>query len=181
MFKRFSVEENVSSTSNVKNSVQRGIQSQIMSQYPVIAPIIEQIIPKKSIQLAKCTDHIQLVLLNNEVIFFNQRDGPFFPSLRTLHKYPDMMPKMQVDKGAIRFVLGGANIMCPGFTSPGGSLPTVLDIDTPVAIYAEEKRHALAVGITKMSTDKIMELNKGVAVENAHFLLDGLWINHIIS
>ena len=29
------------------------------------------------------------------------------------------MPIMQVDKGAIKFVLSGANIMCPGFTSPG--------------------------------------------------------------
>ena len=29
---------------------------------------------------------------------------------------------MQVDKGAIRFVLSGANIMCPGLTSPGGQM-----------------------------------------------------------
>lgn len=28
----------------------------------------------------------------------------------------------QVDKGAIRFVLSGANIMCPGLTSPGAKM-----------------------------------------------------------
>eukprot|EP01041_Mallomonas_annulata_P012354 gene12354-25991_t len=175
MFKRFTIEENVSSTSNVKNSVQRGIQSQIVTQYPNIQPIIEQIIPKKLIQLAKCTDHIQLVLINEEIIFFNQREGPFYPTLRTLHKYPDMMLKMQVDKGAIRFILGGANIMCPGFTSPGGCLSTPIEAETPVAIYAEGKKHPLAVGLTKMSTTQIVGVNKGVAVETVHYLLDGLW------
>lgn len=31
----------------------------------------------------------------------------------------------QVDKGAIRFVLSGANIMCPGLTSPGAQMTEV--------------------------------------------------------
>ena len=43
-----------------------------------------------------------------------------------------MMKRMQVDKGAIRFVISGANIMCPGFTSPGGSLPMSIDAGEPV-------------------------------------------------
>ena len=32
---------------------------------------------------------------------------------------------MQVDRGAIRFVLSGANIMCPGLTSPGAQMTNV--------------------------------------------------------
>lgn len=35
------------------------------------------------------------------------------------------MPLEQVDKGAIKFVLSGANIMCPGLTSPGAVLTPV--------------------------------------------------------
>lgn len=31
----------------------------------------------------------------------------------------------QVDKGAIKFVLSGANIMCPGLTSPGAKMTEV--------------------------------------------------------
>ena len=131
MFKKFTVEEHVSSTSQIKNSVQRGIQAQIVSQYPKLEPIIDQILPKKSMLLAKCQDHIQLVLIDNEVVFFNQRDGPFFPTLKLLHMFPTMMPIMQVDKGAIKFVLSGANIMCPGFTSPGGLLPTEIEAEQP--------------------------------------------------
>lgn len=32
------------------------------------------------------------------------------------------MKKVCVDTGAIKFVMGGANVMCPGLTSPGGKL-----------------------------------------------------------
>jgi predicted RNA-binding protein (TIGR00451 family) len=175
MFKRFTVEEHVSSTSQVKNSVQRSIINQITEQYPLLADVIDEILPKKSLLISKAQENIQLIVVNNEVFFYNQRDGPFFPTLKLLHKYPTMMPKMQVDKGAIRFVLGGANIMCPGFTSRGGSMPIPLDVEVPVAIYAEGKKHALAVGITKMSTEQIKTVNKGIAVETVHYLMDGLW------
>jgi malignant T-cell-amplified sequence len=35
---------------------------------------------------------------------------------------PSMMPKVQVDRGAIKFVLKGANVMSPGITSAGGRM-----------------------------------------------------------
>lgn len=38
---------------------------------------------------------------------------------------PFFLPMEQVDKGAIRFVLSGANIMCPGLTSPGAKMMPV--------------------------------------------------------
>mmetsp|Transcript_9797 Transcript_9797/g.14758 ORF Transcript_9797/g.14758 Transcript_9797/m.14758 type:complete len:164 (-) Transcript_9797:317-808(-) len=153
MFKRFSVEENVSSTSQVKNSVQRSIQAHIISQYPLLEPMIDEVLPKKLMVIARCHDHIQLIIVNRQVLFFNQRDSPFFPTLKFYHKYPTMMTRMQVDKGAIRFVLGGANLMCPGFTSPGGHVPDDIPVGTPVAIYAEGKQNALAIGLTMMSSD----------------------------
>ena len=58
----------------------------------------------------------------------------------------------QVDKGAIKFVLSGANIMCPGLTSPGACM-TKVDKGAVVAIMAEGKEHALAIGFTTMSSD----------------------------
>ena len=36
-----------------------------------------------------------------------------------------MLPQEQVDKGAIKFILSGANIMCPGLTSPGAKLSPI--------------------------------------------------------
>jgi malignant T-cell-amplified sequence len=177
MFKRFTVEDNVSSVSQVKNSVQRQIQSQIVQQYPLLEEAIDDILPKKHMQIGKGADGLQLVIVDNEILFYCVREGPFYPTLKLLHKFPTMMPnKLQVDKGAIPFVLGGANMMCPGFTSKGGKLPSEnIPVGEPVAIFAEGCVHAMAIGKLLMSTDQMKAVNKGIGVENVHYLNDGLW------
>ena len=117
MFKKFSTEG--LQINQVKNSVQRSLSVQIVDTYPALENAIDKILPKKSISVAKAPDYITLIVIDDEILFFQQRDGPLFPTLKLLHKYPNLMPKMQVDKGAVKFILGGANIMCPGFTSSG--------------------------------------------------------------
>ncbi|KAI9002697.1 PUA-like domain-containing protein [Gaertneriomyces semiglobifer] len=176
MFKKLTKEE-VSGKSKVKSSVQRAVRTKILEQYPALNPYIEEILPKKDpLILIKCHDRLNIVSMNDEMLFFNHHDGPYYPHLRILHKYPDMMPHVRVDRGAIKFVLSGANIMCPGLTSKGAKLPEEsLPINTPVAIMAEGKEHALAVGVTMMSTDDIKKVNKGVGVDLMHYLNDGMW------
>lgn len=57
-----------------------------------------------------------------------------------------------------------------------GGLPDMqAEVDDPVAIYAEGKEHAMAVGICKLSTADMRSINKGIAVDNVHYLNDGLW------
>lgn len=98
-------------------------------------------------------DHIELLINGaGEQVFFRHRDGPWMPTLKLFHRFPFFLPMEQVDKGAIRFVLSGANIMCPGLTSPGACM-TKVEKGTVVAIMAEGKQHALAIGLTAMSTD----------------------------
>lgn len=60
---------------------------------------------------------------------------------------------MQVDKGAINFILGGANVMSPGLTSKGAKMTPDLKAGQVVTIVAEGKQHALAVGLLKMSPE----------------------------
>lgn len=104
---------------------------------------------------------------------------------------PDILPKIQVDKGAIKFVLQGANIMCPGLTSPGAKLDDGLSVGTVVAIMAEGKEHAIGVGIMKMSGADMYsfiiytfwlfcvchrkKINKGHGVDTTHYIGDGLF------
>ena len=45
---------------------------------------------------------------------FRHHNEPWIPTLRLLHQFPFLLPPQMVDKGAIKFVLSGANIMCPG-------------------------------------------------------------------
>jgi predicted RNA-binding protein (TIGR00451 family) len=87
---------------------------------------------------------------------------------------PDILPKYQVDRGAVPFVLGGANIMAPGLTSAGGMMDDV-PTESVVAVMVQGKEHAIAIGVTTMSTEEIRKVNKGNAVENTHWLNDGLW------
>jgi len=176
MFKKFDEKDSVSGVQQLKSSVQKGIRSKLLELYPFLESHVDQIIPKKdSFRIVRCHDHIEIMVNSaGELLFFRQREGPWMPTLRLLHKYPFFLPLEQVDKGAIRFVLSGANIMCPGLTSKGAKM-TPVPKGTVVAVMAEGKQHALAVGVTTLSTDDIAKVNKGVGVENSHYLNDGLW------
>ncbi|CAG0890003.1 unnamed protein product, partial [Darwinula stevensoni] len=173
---RFNPKEDISGTLQLKSSVQKNIRSKLLEQYPHLDDYLEQIIPKKeTYRIVKCHDHIEIFVNSaGDHLFFRHREGQWVPTLRLLHKYPFLLPWEQVDKGAIKFVLSGANIMCPGLTSPG-ALMTPASEKTLVAIMAEGKQHALAIGITKMSTEQIASVNKGIGVDNIHYLNDGLW------
>ncbi|KAK4050768.1 translation machinery-associated protein 20 [Microbotryomycetes sp. JL221] len=142
--------------------------------------VMDVLWPKKeSLTLIKFSrEHISILALHGEPLFFQHFDGPYFPTLRVLHKYPGMLPKVGVDRGAIKFVLSGANIMCPGLTSPTAYLPPTeqnIPSGQPVAVFAYGKEEPLAIGITKMSTDDIRAKNKDIGVDNVTFLGDDLW------
>jgi len=176
MFKKFD-ETNISGVTQLKSTVQKAIKAKICQQFPNISEYIDEILPKKeAIKTLKCHEHIEVVIgPNGEHLFFRQRDGPYLPTLRLVHKYPFICPLMQVDRGAITFVLSGANVMCPGLTSKGAIMTPDLPLDSVVTVIAEGKQSALSVGVLKMSTNDIAKINRGIAVENIHFLNDGLW------
>lgn len=44
---------------------------------------------------------------------------------------PFILPWMQVDSGAVKYILSGANVMCPGLTSRGGAI-SQLEPNSPV-------------------------------------------------
>jgi malignant T-cell-amplified sequence len=155
-FKKFSVADDISSQIAIKSSVQRAIKTTIIGQFPAIEPYLDDILPKKGDVLeGKGKDRSTFVIAESTPLFYKSRDGPYLPTLRLLHQYPLMMPRIQVDKGAIKFVLNGSDIMCPGCTSKGGAIPVDLPAGAPVAVYAEGKEHAIAIGTLLMSTDEM--------------------------
>jgi len=85
---------------------------------------------------------------------------------------------VKIDRGAIRFLLAGAPMMCPGLTSEGGYLPpahAALSANTPVAIHAEGKEHAIGIGLTKLGTEEMRRVNRDVGVDTVTYLGDDLW------
>jgi len=85
-----------------------------------------------------------------------------------------MMPHMMCDKGAIKHILSGSDVMCPGLTHPNAKMDDVEE-GTVVAITAEGKEHAMGIGITAMSSKKITKVNKGVGITLVMNLNDPMW------
>jgi len=179
MFKKFSPSTDISGQTPVKSSVQRSIRAAILSQWKIEPETLESIWPKKeSLVHVKCREHLSIYTIQGTPIVFQHFDGPFYPTLRLLQKYPYILPKVGIDRGAIRFLLAGAPMMCPGLTSKGGWLPpadAAIPNNAPVAIFAEGKEHPVGVGITKLSTEEMRKVNKDVGVETATYLGDDLW------
>jgi len=93
----------VSGISQTKSSVAKGIRQRLLKDYPLIEPHIDDIVPKKeALNIVKwfvsfikllmfhgksCShDHIELLAVKGELLFFRQRDGPYMPCLKLLHK-----------------------------------------------------------------------------------------------
>jgi PUA domain protein len=179
MFKNFDPQADVSGTAPAKSSAQRAMLQKIAEQYPNLSQeALEAVLPKKQqVNLLKCKDHITLVMspVLEEPVFFQVREGPFYPTLRFLHRAGDFMPKLGVDKGGIKFVLKGADVFCAGITSAGGSIPQALSAETPVQIMGEGKELPMAIGVTRQSTDEMKATNTGVGVATLHHIGDDLW------
>eukprot|EP01129_Flabellula_baltica_P015166 TRINITY_DN7534_c0_g1_i1.p1 TRINITY_DN7534_c0_g1~~TRINITY_DN7534_c0_g1_i1.p1 ORF type:complete len:185 (-),score=30.42 TRINITY_DN7534_c0_g1_i1:44-598(-) len=174
--------------SNIKGQVQcnkqklRNLRKSLIDDYPNLEPVIDDIIPQKgtAIYTSNCqSPRCQLLIKEGVVLFFaesNKITGPWIPTLRTVHQYPEMATRAYVDLGAIPFVMKGADIMCPGLTSPGGNLDQDFEEGSYVLIYAEGKEHCLGVGEAAKSRDQIIEDNEDIAFRNLHSLGDGLWM-----
>lgn len=170
MFRKFDSSTDVSTSTPVKSSIQRALKSQILEQHPAITEDhLEALLPKqKHLVQYKVGPHMMLYCRHvehddksptDEPVLFQHRDGPILPTLKLVHAYPTLdFTRVTVDKGAIPFLLGGANIMCPGLTNPGGEMPPD-DGDEPglkkgagVVIYAEGKELAIGIGVMLLTT-----------------------------
>ena len=89
MFKRFVPAEDVSSVTAVKSSAVRAMKRSICDTYPAIEEFIDDILPKKGdaeVKEGKGKDRLTFAVVNGEPLFFRVREGPYFPTLKLLHK-----------------------------------------------------------------------------------------------
>ena len=105
------------------------------------------------------------IMVEDKIEFFELRDRPIMPMLHLLHKYPTILPHMKCDKGAIKHIFSGSNVMAPGLTSQGGVIADGVEKGWPVAIMAEGKQHAMGVGMMEQSSEDLKKSGKGVAIE----------------
>lgn len=127
---------------------------------------------KSSVELIKLDGHQELIAVNNKLSFW-KRNNRYIPLLTILIE-PELgfeMKSVTVDKGAIRFVTNGADVMRPGITVID---PNIRQGDL-LRIQDEMHHQALAVGIAKYDAEEMQKMDKGKVIENIHTITDEIW------
>ncbi len=128
-------------------------------------PFATQTITKKSIVVL---DDNQL-FVDGRLSFLNF-DGDWIPSLRLLLLQPHLLAQVVVDKGAIRFVVNGADVMRPGIVQTDDFSKGAL-----VVIVDEGFYKPLAVGKALFSSEEMNKKSTGKVVSLLHFIGDMYW------
>ena len=109
----------------------------------------------------------ELYLFDEKIEFVKDENG-LYPFLSST--YVDLLPKVVVDMGAIRFVCNGADVMAPGITEMGDFMEGDL-----VVIRDVTHGKALAIGVANKSSTDIEASKKGKVIKNIHYVGDKLW------
>ena len=175
MFKKL---DDLSKPTLMNKSSMRELKGTLEGQSEIWKEWFDQIIGKKTqLNILKLKNEFKKELIVNEKneIMFVTDEEIVIPSLKLVHMMPSILPRTQIDKGGIKFILSGADIMCPGLTSEGGFISEEQQKGDVVAVFAEGKQHAIAVGIMEKSGADIKKTNKGVGIKNVLFLNDTVW------
>lgn len=98
-------------------------------------------------------------------------DGKPFPTLKAALANEINGKTVVVDMGAVGFVTNGADIMSPGIVEADSNIEEG-DI---VLIVDENHRKPLAIGVSLITGDEMVENDSGKAIETKHFVGDNIW------
>jgi PUA domain protein len=127
-------------------------------------------IPKrpKTLRAADLENGTSLIL-NDEILAITKGNDviPFLASPKRLQSFP----KAIIDSGAVRFVCNGADIMRPGIRSFEG----LFKEGDYVVVKEETHGKFLVVGKATTDAETAAQINKGVVIENLHYVGDDAW------
>jgi len=153
----------------IQKSQIKELQDDILTHYD--QNFVDQIFPKKArIELIQTDTGDTLYAINNVLKLWKSKDG-YIPVLTLLLNKQVDLKKIVVDKGAIRFVTNGADVMKPGITQID---PSIKKGDI-VVIVDENHDRALAIGKTMLDAKKMEEESSGKVVKNLHTIQDDVW------
>ena len=98
-------------------------------------------------------------------------DGKPCPTLKAALANEIESKTVTVDMGAIRFVTNGADIMSPGIVDASEGV----EAGDVVLIIDETHGKPLAIGVSLLSGEEMVENDSGKAVETKHYVGDDIW------
>jgi PUA-domain protein len=115
-------------------------------------------------------EEYSLILVDGNPLLF-EIEGHIFPTVRGALDMGLQKRVVTVDKGAIRFVSNGADIMSPGVVAAD---PEIKEGDL-VIIVEETHRKPLAIGKALMKGLEMVEATSGKAIKSIIHVGDKLW------
>jgi PUA domain protein len=113
----------------------------------------------------------KLILLNREPFLVILEDGLALPHLKYLLKHGHcFLPKIVVDKGAVKPIGSGADVMAPGIVRIDGSFK-----ENDIAVVTEERMIPIAVVKAIYPSEAVASMKKGKVALNLHYPGDKYW------
>lgn len=114
---------------------------------------------------------LRLILLNREPFMIVTEGGSLIPHLKFLLKQGHcFLPKIVVDKGAVKPIGSGADVMAPGIVRIEGRFA-----ENEVAVVTEERLIPIAVVRALFPSESVRTMRKGKVAVNLHYPGDKAW------
>ncbi|MCO5381059.1 RNA-binding protein [Methanosarcina sp. Z-7115] len=137
----------------------------------IISTFGEEMAELENKTLEKITlEEYSLILVDGKPLLF-EVEGHLFPTVRGALEMGLQKRVVAVDKGAIRFVSNGADIMAPGVVEADSEIKA----GDLVIIVEETHRKPLAIGKALMEGPQMVEANSGKAIKSITYVGDKLW------
>lgn len=145
---------------SAKNKLFKGLQS-------IFGDVIESISDRKL--ESAMADDFKIIIVDGKILFFQLGDEPF-PTVRGVLELGLDCHRVTVDSGAVKFVVNGADIMCPGIVKVDDGI----NEGDLVIINEETHGKPLAIGRALVPADKMIG-SSGKAIKSIHYVGDDLW------
>ena len=123
---------------------------------------------KDKIVSLKAADKV-LIVKDKSPLFFYEKEQ-LVPTLKLLLQQP-LLKKITVDRGAVKFVTNGADIMRPGITKIDDNIKK----EEFVVVVDETHEKPLAICQTLFDGEEIKSIKSGKVLKNLHHITDKLW------
>lgn len=153
----------------IKTSEIKILKEEILKQYN--PKFLKQLFPEKSKVELILTEEGDTLYAINDVLKLWKSKEVYIPVLTLLLNKKIELKKVVVDKGAIKFVANGADIMRPGITKID---PSIKKGDI-IEIVDETHDRSLAVGKAMYDADEMERKDSGKVIKNLHTIQDSVW------
>ena len=116
------------------------------------------------------SEKYDFILVNGEpyIIMINNKPYPTLKAALNINLDGKIVV---VDMGAVRFMSKGADVMSPGIVDADESIVP----EDIVIIVDETHNKPLAIGISQITGNEMVENNEGKAIKTIHYVGDEIW------